>query len=173
MIGRFVALRHQPRQRAGDIELVADNLGGVEPDGPRINGPRQGLTVTVDNVATFRNQRGYPDLATGVIAERREEQNPRDDQGNHSAVHQHSEHQPLVHYGQDLASLPDEPQPLWPQALRAEPLGPLGDEGGRRCIHCFEPFSLTAPGARRKRPFRLGGAARGDRRERSRPPPCV
>jgi hypothetical protein len=38
-----------------------------------------------------------------------------------------------VHYGQDLASLADE----------AEPLGPLGDEGGRRRVHCFEPESLA------------------------------
>jgi hypothetical protein len=41
-----------------------------------------------------------------------------------------------VHYGQDLASLADE----------AEPLGPLGDEGGRRRVHCFEPESLPEAG---------------------------
>ena len=116
-------------------------LPGWMADGPGIDGPRQGLTVAVDNVAAFRNQRGDPDLAPGVVAERREEQDPRDDQGDHSGVHQHSEHQPLVHYGQDLATLADE----------AEPLGPLGDEGGRRRVHCFRPVSLALARACRRR----------------------
>ena len=44
----------------------------MDRDGPGIDGPRQGLAVAVDDVAALRDQRGYPALATGVIAERRE-----------------------------------------------------------------------------------------------------
>ena len=128
-IGRLVTLRHELRELAREIQLVADDLSRPEADGPRIDRTRQGLAVAVDDVAALRDQRRKSALGAGMVAERRQIENPQHDQGDDAGIDQQAEHQPLVHHCQDLASLPD----------KSEPLGPWCDESGGRCVHRAVP----------------------------------
>src|SRR6476469_4714471 len=60
-----------------------------------------------------------------MVTEGREVEDPQDNEGNDAGINQQAEHQPLVHEGENLPSLPD----------KSEPLGPWRDESGRRCVH--------------------------------------
>jgi hypothetical protein len=60
-----------------------------------------------------------------MVAECREPEDSKRDEGDDPGIDQHPEHQPLMHYGQDLPPLPDQ----------SEPLGPWRDESGRRGVH--------------------------------------
>src|SRR6266511_2189973 len=70
-----------------------------------------------------------------MIAEGCEVEDPQGDQRDDSGIDKHAEHQPLVHDREQLASLADE----------SEPLGPLRDESGRRCVHLSAWKSLELP----------------------------
>jgi hypothetical protein len=60
-----------------------------------------------------------------MIAERSEPQNAKCDQRNDASEDQHSEHEALMHDGENLPPLPDQ----------SEPLGPVRDESGRWGVH--------------------------------------
>ena len=60
-----------------------------------------------------------------MVAERREVEEAKRDDGDNAGIDQHAEHQALVHDGEQLAALADQ----------SEPLGPWRDESGRRCVH--------------------------------------
>ena len=91
---------------------------------------------------------GQAALGAGMVAERREIEDAKDDERDDAGIDQQAEHQPLVHHGQDLASLTD----------KSEPLGPGCDESGSRCVHRAVPESLAVffeLAARRKRRQRI------------------
>src|SRR5215207_1563285 len=128
-IGRLVLLRHQLREPARELQLVADDLARPESDGPGVDRPGKRLAVAIDDVPTLGDQGRNPSLGAGMIAECREIEDPDDDQRDDAGVDQKAEHQPLVHHGQNLPSLPD----------KSEPLGPGCDESGGRCVHRAVP----------------------------------
>ncbi len=126
-------LRHQPRQVAGKLKSVADDLLRPQPDGPGVHRARQRNAVAVDDVAALRDQLGQTSLGPCMIAERRKIEDTQHDNRNDAAIDQQAEHQPLVHHRQNLPSLPD----------KSEPLGPRRDESGCRCVHRAVPKSLV------------------------------
>ena len=97
----------------------------MDRDGPGVDRAGERLAVAVDDIAPLGDQRGQADLAPGVIAERRQPQDSKRDQGDDAGIDQHAEHEALMHDGEDLPPLPDQ----------SEPLGPVRDESGRWGVH--------------------------------------
>ena len=104
-IGGRVALRHQPRQRSRQLQLAADDLLRMQRDGPGVDGPRQRMAFTVDNVASGRDQDRHAELAAGMVAERRQPQDAQDNESNDPGIDDHREHQPLLHDRQPGAAV--------------------------------------------------------------------
>ena len=69
-IGGFVMLGHQPGEGAGELELVADDLGRLERDRPHVDRTGEQMPVAVDDVAARWDEAGEATLAPGMIAER-------------------------------------------------------------------------------------------------------
>ncbi len=121
---RLVLLRHQLGKPARQVELVADDLRGLEADDPGVDRSCERMTFAIDDVAPLGRQVDRAALATGMVSKSGEpDQSQRNDRDD-SAKEQHSEHQALMHQRQDLPPLPDQ----------TEPLGPC-DESGRRGVH--------------------------------------
>ena len=119
-----VTLGHQPGERAGEVELVADHASGVDADAPHVDRPGKQLALAIDDVAARRDQRDRPAAPPGMVAERRQPHQPKHDDGDDPGIEDHPEHQPLVDDREDLPPLSDQ----------TEPLGPC-DESGRRGVH--------------------------------------
>jgi hypothetical protein len=129
----LAVLGHQLGEPASERELVADDLGRVDGDGPGVDCPGKGLAVAVDDVAPLRDQRQQSLFPPGMVAERGKPKDPQGDERDDAGINQHAEHQPLVHDGEDLAALADQ----------SEPLGPWRDESGRRGVHWPETLSFA------------------------------
>src|SRR3954449_9411129 len=107
----------------------------MDGDRPGVDCPGQRVAVTVDDIPALRDERGQAFLASSMVAEHGQIKDPQRDQGYDAGIHQHPEHQPLVHNGEHLAALADE----------SEPLGPWRDESGRRCVHRSAAIPLEVP----------------------------
>src|SRR5437868_4154284 len=94
-------------------------------DRPGVDRACQRIAVAIDDIASLRDVRGQLLLTPGMIAEGCEIEDTQGDNGDDAGIDQHSEHQALVHNGEQLTALADQ----------SEPLGPWRDESGRRCVH--------------------------------------
>ena len=133
LFGRM--LRHQLRELLRERELVADDLAGMDGDGPGVDRPGERFAVAIEDIAALRNQRSQFLLAAGVVAEGCEIDNPKGNERDQSGINEHAEHQSLVHDGEHLPTLADE----------LEPLGPGRDESGLRSVHRPVGESLVLP----------------------------
>ena len=79
-VGRGVLFGHQLGELLRQRELVADDLRGLDADRPGVDRDRERLAVAVDDVAALGGEVERPALAPGMVAERREIDQPQDDQ---------------------------------------------------------------------------------------------
>ncbi len=93
------SLRHEPGELAGKRGAVADNVTGPGGDRPGLDRPRQGDTVTVDDVAARRQQRIDRGDAGRAVGEDLQHGQPPDDDEGDSDEQQHDQHQPVIGQG--------------------------------------------------------------------------